>query len=86
MSTIRVSLVVDGQRRDLDPAPDAALVDVLAGVRRGCTDGTCGSCAVMVDGEATRACLMFAVQCAGTEVRTGQPSPASTSASGNGLM
>ena len=36
----------------------------------GCEHGVCGACTVQVDGEPARACLMFAVQAGGREVRT----------------
>jgi carbon-monoxide dehydrogenase small subunit len=34
----------------------------LTGTHLGCEHGVCGACTVLVDGEATRACLMFACQ------------------------
>jgi carbon-monoxide dehydrogenase small subunit len=42
----------------------------LKGTHVGCEHGVCGACTVLVDGESARACLMFAVQVDGTEVRT----------------
>lgn len=34
----------------------------LTGTHVGCEHGVCGSCTVLVDGVATRSCLMFAIQ------------------------
>ena len=42
----------------------------LTGTHLGCEHGACGACTVMVDGQAVRACLMFAVQADGSEVTT----------------
>ena len=42
----------------------------LTGTHLGCEQGVCGACTVMVDGEAVRSCLMFAVQLEGAEVTT----------------
>jgi carbon-monoxide dehydrogenase small subunit len=42
----------------------------LTGTHLGCEHGVCGACTVLLDGEAIRSCLMFAVQAAGTEVTT----------------
>ncbi len=42
----------------------------LTGTHVGCEHGVCGSCTVIVDGVAVRACLMFAVQAQGLPIRT----------------
>ncbi len=52
------------------------LVDVirddcgLTGTHIGCEHGICGACTVILDDEAVRACLMFAVQAQGKKIRT----------------
>ncbi len=40
------------------------------GTHIGCEHGVCGTCTVIVDGEAVRSCLMFAVQAQGEPIRT----------------
>jgi carbon-monoxide dehydrogenase small subunit len=89
VSRVRVDLTVNGQPRALDVEPRRTLADALredcglTGTHLGCEHGVCGSCTVLVDGTAVRACLLFAVQCAGCDVRTveglaapgGQPHP-----------
>ena len=40
------------------------------GVHIGCEHGVCGTCTVIVDGQAVRSCLMLAVQADGCEVTT----------------
>ena len=42
----------------------------LTGTKRGCDDGTCGACTIVLDGEAKRACLLPAAKLAGAQVLT----------------
>ena len=42
----------------------------LTGTKRGCDDGTCGACTIILDGEAKRACLLPAAKLAGAKVLT----------------
>jgi carbon-monoxide dehydrogenase small subunit len=42
----------------------------LTGTHLGCEHGVCGACTVLLDGEAVRSCLLFAIQAAGAEVTT----------------
>jgi carbon-monoxide dehydrogenase small subunit len=42
----------------------------LTGTHVGCEHGICGACTIMVDGQAARSCLMFAVQAEGHTVET----------------
>jgi carbon-monoxide dehydrogenase small subunit len=42
----------------------------LTGSHVGCEHGVCGACTVLLDGEAVRGCLTFAVQCDGAQVET----------------
>ena len=42
----------------------------LTGTTVGCEQGVCGTCTIIVDREPVRACLMFAAQLDGAEVRT----------------
>jgi aerobic-type carbon monoxide dehydrogenase small subunit (CoxS/CutS family) len=43
---------------------------LLTGTHIGCEIGVCGACTVIVDSEPVRACLVFAVQVDGCQVRT----------------
>jgi carbon-monoxide dehydrogenase small subunit len=71
-----ISLTVNGTAVDLDVEPRITLADALrhnlnlTGTHVGCEHGVCGACTVLVDGTATRSCLMFAVQAQGSEVTT----------------
>ena len=42
----------------------------LTGTHLGCEHGACGACTVLLDGQAVRSCLLFAVQVDGQEVTT----------------
>jgi aerobic carbon-monoxide dehydrogenase small subunit len=42
----------------------------LTGTHLACEQGSCGACTVLVDGDAIRSCLTFAVQADGAEVTT----------------
>ena len=42
----------------------------LTGTHVGCEHGVCGACTVLLDNEAVRSCLLFAVQADGREVAT----------------
>ncbi len=61
-------LLVNDRQYRLDIAPDRTLADVLRnelgliGVRVSCSEGECGSCTVLIDGEPTTACLVLANQ------------------------
>jgi len=63
-----IRVTINGQRIGADVEPRMLLSDFirdqpgLTGTHVGCEHGVCGACTVMVDGEAVRSCLMFAVQ------------------------
>jgi carbon-monoxide dehydrogenase small subunit len=73
---IPVSVNVNGSVRRAFVEPRKTLADfiredcTLTGTHLGCEHGVCGACTVLVDGEAVRSCLMFAVQAEGSEVVT----------------
>lgn len=55
---------------------DRLLVDVLrdylalTGTKHGCGIGACGTCTVIIDGEAVASCLQLTALCEGSEIRT----------------
>jgi carbon-monoxide dehydrogenase small subunit len=82
MSGIPVTLLLNGRETALTVAPEQSLADALragAGateVKRGCGEGVCGTCTVLLDGEPVNSCLIFAVQADGAEVTTVRGLPA----------
>ncbi|HET7264666.1 MAG TPA: (2Fe-2S)-binding protein, partial [bacterium] len=42
----------------------------LTGTHLGCEHGVCGACTILMNGEAVRSCLLFAVQADGAKLRT----------------
>jgi aerobic carbon-monoxide dehydrogenase small subunit len=63
----RVSRTVEARRTLADFLRDDLS---LTGTHLGCEHGVCGACTVLLDGDAVRSCLMFAVQADGAEVTT----------------
>jgi carbon-monoxide dehydrogenase small subunit len=73
---VAISVVVNGARHQRLVEPRLLLSDFLrhelglTGTHVGCEHGVCGACTILLDGDAVRACLMFAVQVDGHEVTT----------------
>ncbi|PYO40987.1 MAG: (2Fe-2S)-binding protein [Gemmatimonadetes bacterium] len=69
-------VTVNGARYERTVEPRLLLSDFLrnelglTGTHVGCEHGVCGACTVLLDGEAVRSCLMFAVQADGHAVTT----------------
>ena len=69
-------LRVNGRDFEIFVEPRKTLADALredcglTGTHLGCEHGVCGACTILLDGDPVRSCLMFAVQCQGTEIRT----------------
>ena len=71
-----VDFTVNGQRREVNVAPDTPLLWVLrehlklTGTKFGCGIAACGACTVHIDGEAVRSCAMPVSLIAGKSVTT----------------
>jgi carbon-monoxide dehydrogenase small subunit len=71
-----VSLTINGAERQMLVPPGTTLLEVLregrglTGTRRGCEQGACGSCTVIVDGRTVMACLLPAETIDGSTVET----------------
>ncbi|MGH3311027.1 MAG: xanthine dehydrogenase family Fe-S subunit [Streptomyces sp.] len=74
--TVEVRMTVNGTPTVLDLPARVTLSDALrdhlglTGTHVGCEHGVCGMCTVLINGEAARACLLFAVQLDGADVVT----------------
>ena len=71
-----VTVEVNGALYEREVEPRLLLSDFirhelgLTGTHVGCEHGVCGACTVLLDGEAVRSCLLFAVQVDGRTLRT----------------
>lgn len=75
-STAQITLQINGAEHTLQIEPRVSLLDALreylrlTGTKKGCNQGACGACTVLVDGERTLSCLGLAVQYEGTNITT----------------
>ena len=73
---IDITLTINGRDHAIRVEPRKTLVDAIrddcgqTGTHIGCEHGVCGACTVILDYQAVRACLMFAVQAQGKKIRT----------------
>jgi xanthine dehydrogenase YagT iron-sulfur-binding subunit len=71
-----ISLNVNGLKRVLVIEARVSLLDALrdhlglSGTKKGCAQGACGACTVLVDGERINSCLALAMQYEGREIVT----------------
>ncbi len=75
-AAITFSLHVNGKDYPLQLEPRTSLLDTLreviglTGSKKGCNQGACGACTVLVDGERINSCLALAVQYEGRNITT----------------
>lgn len=75
-STVPVTLHINGQEHALQIEPRVSLLDALrefaglTGTKKGCNQGACGACTVLVDGERINSCLTFAIMHQGQQITT----------------
>lgn len=71
-----MNLNINGKDVSVDAPPDKMLLWVLredldlTGAKYGCGEGQCGACTVLVDGIATRSCVLAAKSVAGKNITT----------------
>ncbi len=73
---MKISLTLNGERREVDVPPMKRLLDTLreelglTGTKEGCGEGECGACSVSVDGQVVNSCLVATAQVADANVVT----------------
>ena len=71
-----ITLNINGCDYPIRVEPRRTLVDAIrddcgqTGTHIGCEHGICGACTIILDNDAVRACLMFAIQADGRKIRT----------------
>lgn len=71
-----MSLTVNGATVAPPEDPRVSLLDLLRehlhlfGTKKGCNQGACGACTVLIDGERVLSCLTLAVQCDSRQITT----------------
>ncbi len=73
---VAVSLAINGTQHALTIDPRTTLLDLvrehleLTGTKKGCDQGQCGACTVLLDGRRINSCLTFAVMLEGRQITT----------------
>ena len=76
LQTERVNLTINGGPYAIDLDPRTTLLDVLrehlalTGSKKGCDQGQCGACTIIVNGQRINSCLALAVMHDGDEITT----------------
>lgn len=76
MKKIAIELKINGDPYHLAVSPQRTLLDALrddlglTGTKKGCGEGECGACTVLMEGKPVNSCLVLAVQAQGKEIMT----------------
>lgn len=64
---MKFQITINGEKKTIEADAREILLDVLRregyfGVKRGCSEGSCGSCMILLDGIPRKCCIMFVGQ------------------------
>lgn len=70
-----IEVTLNGQPRHFAVEPRTTLLGLLrreglVGAKHGCEDGSCGTCAVLIEGQIIHSCIMLAAQADGKRITT----------------
>jgi aerobic-type carbon monoxide dehydrogenase small subunit (CoxS/CutS family) len=73
---VAIRLLVNGTNYELYAEPRRTLLDALRldlglmGTKKGCDQGQCGACTVLMDGQPAYSCMLLAIECQGSSITT----------------
>jgi aerobic carbon-monoxide dehydrogenase small subunit len=72
---IPVEITINDQYFSLEVEPEMTLLELLReigvkSVKKGCGEGDCGACGIIMDGVYLKSCLLLALQADGRDIRT----------------
>jgi len=71
-----IKLKVNGEVYEVAAEPWRTLLEVVretigfTGTKKGCDEGACGACTVLLDGKAVNSCLVLAIEAQGKDITT----------------
>jgi aerobic-type carbon monoxide dehydrogenase small subunit (CoxS/CutS family) len=71
-----IELNVNGEIHEILVGPNRTLLEILredlgmTGTKKGCDQGACGTCTVLIDGKSVRSCMTLAVEAQGRKITT----------------
>lgn len=72
---MKFNMIINNTEKEIEALPHEFLLDVLRregyfGVKRGCSEGSCGACMILIDGIPRKCCIMFVGQANNHKITT----------------